>query len=127
MSAQVLGTVAARSTVGAAWDAIVIGGRPMIPNSMSKPRPRPSENLPPVIVCIVMAKVAVTIGCRVLWLVAAVAMPSDSLLAAAAPQRVGASLVLNRSDTNAAPSPMRSAWRTSPIRSRGVAECPASV
>ena len=47
----------------------------MIPNSMSKPRPSPSEKRPPVMVCIVMAKVAVTIGWRVLWFVAAVAMP----------------------------------------------------
>ena len=59
---------------------------------------------------------------RVLCFVVAVAMPSRSLLAAAAPHRVAASLVLNRSETKAAYRPMRSAWRPSPIRSRGVAE-----
>ena len=40
------------------------------------PRPRPSVKRPPVSRCIVVAYAAVTSGCRVLWLVAAVAMPS---------------------------------------------------
>ena len=107
--------------------AIVMGGRPMMPNSMSKPRPRPNAKRPPVMRCIVTPKVAVTTGWRVLWLVAAVAMPSRSLHAATAPHNVVASLVLKRSDTKADPSPSRSASATSATRSRGVEECPASV
>ena len=71
------------------------------------------------------ANVAVTIGWRVLWLVAAVAMPMRSLHAAAAPHSVAASFALKRSETNTEPSPSRSASRTSPTRSPGVEECPA--
>ena len=70
----------------------------------------------------VVASVAVTRGCRVLWLVAAVATPIDVLTAPTAPERTAASLVEKRSDTNAAPRPSRSASITSSTRSRGVAE-----
>ena len=93
---------------------------------MSKPRPSPSVKRPPVSRCIVVANVAVTSGWRVLWFVAAVAMPSVELTAPAAPESVAASLMLNRSEMNAEPSPISSARPTSVTRSRGVAECPAS-
>ncbi len=52
-----------------------------------------------------VAIVAVTSGCRVLWLVAAVAMPSLVVAAAAAPARTPASLRLNRSERNTDPRP----------------------
>ena len=73
-----------------------------------------------------MPKVAVTIGWRVLWFVAAVATPSVELTAPAAPLSAHASLVLNRSEMKTDPSPISSARTTSVTRSRGVAECPAS-
>ena len=74
-----------------------------------------------------VANVAVTIGWRVLWFVAAVAIPRLSVTAATAPQSVDASLRLKRSDTNAEPSPSASASRASSRRSRGESVCPASV
>ena len=91
------------------------------------PRPSPSAKRPPVSRCIVVAYDAVTIGWRVLWLVAAVAMRMRSDTAPAAPHRVHASLMLNRSEMNAEPRPMASASRTSSIRSRGDLGAPASV
>ena len=51
---------------------------------------------------------AVTIGWRVVWLVAAVAMRMRSDTAPAAPLSVHASLMLNRSEMKAVPSPMAS-------------------
>ena len=73
----------------ASWScALVIGSRPMPLNIRSKPRPRPDANRPPLRRCIVVANVAVTIGWRVLWFVAAVAMPRLSVTAATAPQSV---------------------------------------
>src|SRR4051812_45046317 len=69
----------------------------------------------------VVANVAVTSGWRVLWLVAAVAMPIRSLTAPAAPARTAASLTLNRSERKTDPMPSRSARRTSVSRSRGSA------
>lgn len=75
----------------------------------------------------VVARDAVIIGWRVLWFVAPVAIPSVSLTAPAAPLRVPASLVLNRSERKAAPMPSSSAACTSAIRSRGVELCPARV
>ena len=54
-----------------------------------------------------VANVAVTIGWRVLWFVAAVAIPRLSVTAATAPQSVDASLRLKRSDTNARAEPER--------------------
>ena len=77
---------------------------------------------PPVRRCMVVANVAVTSGWRVLWFVAAVAMPMRSLTAAAAPHRVGASFRLKRSEMKAAPNPNSSARRTSSTRSRGESE-----
>ena len=77
--------------------------------------------------CRVMAKLAVTSGWRVLWLVAAVAIPIRSLTAAAAPHSAAASFTLKRSETKAAPSPRASAWRTSSTRSRGESVWPARV
>jgi len=53
-------------------------------------------------------------------------MPSRSVAAPAAPDSVAASLRLNRSERKTAPSPSRSAERTSPSRSRGLSEWPAS-
>ena len=70
---------------------------------------------------------AVTIGWRVLWLVAPVMIRISSDTAAAAPLSVAASLMLYRSEMNAAPSPMASAARTSSINSRGDSGAPASV
>ena len=65
--------------------AIVTRGTPITSNSMSKPRPSPSVNRPPVRRCIVVPNVAVTSTWRVLWFVAAVATPSVVLTAPAAP------------------------------------------
>ena len=48
---------------------------------------------------------AVTSGCRVLWLVAAVPMPIRLDTAAAAPASTPASLTLNRSERNTEPEP----------------------
>ena len=49
---------------------------------------------PPVRLCMVRAMPAVTMGCRVLWLVAAVEMAIDSLTAPAAPHSTAASFLL---------------------------------
>ena len=54
------------------------------------------------------AKPAVTIGWRVLWLVAAVWMRMRSLTAPAAPHRVAASFWLYRSEMKAVPRPSAS-------------------
>ena len=75
----------------------------------------------------VVAIVAVTIGCRNAWFVAAVAMPSVSLIDPTAPDRTPASFVLNRSEMNADPRPSSSARRTSSTRSRGESLWPAST
>ena len=91
------------------------------------PRPSPSTKRPPVRKCIVVAYDAVTIGWRVVWLVAAVAMRMRSDTAPAAPLSVHASLMLNRSEMKAVPSPMASPSRTSSSRSRGDLGAPASV
>ena len=74
-----------------------------------------------------MANAAVTIGWRVLWFVAAVAIPISLETAPTAPESVAASLTLKRSEMKAAPSPRVSACCTSAIRSRGVLGAPASV
>ncbi len=66
-----------------------------------------------------MAYDAVTIGWRVWWLVAAVAMFSVVETAPTAPDSVAASLTLKRSEMNTQPRPSRSASATSVIRSRG--------
>ena len=58
---------------------------------MSNPR-RDWANRPRDIRCTVAAMVAVTSGWRVLWFVAAVAIPSVVVAAAAAPARTAASL-----------------------------------
>ena len=58
------------------------------------PRPSPRPNRPPESRCIVVAYDAVTIGWRVLWLVAAVATWISEVTAAAAPDSVTASLML---------------------------------
>ena len=91
------------------------------------PRPSPSEKRPPVSRCIVIAKAAVTIGWRVLWFVAAVAMPISLVTAPTAPESVAASLTLKRSEMKAEPMPIASPCRTSSIRSRGDFGAPASV
>jgi hypothetical protein len=77
--------------------------------------------------CIVVANDAVTAGWRVLWLVAAVAMPSRVETAPTAPESVQASLMFQRSETNAEPRPSASASRTSSSRARGDRGAPASV
>ena len=56
--------------------AVVMRGMPYASKSGAMPRPSPKVNRPPVRRCIVVAYDAVTSGCRVLWFVAAVAMPS---------------------------------------------------
>ena len=68
-----------------------------------------------------------TIGWRVLWLVAPVAMPRLVETAPTAPESVAASLMLKRSEMKALPMPSRSASATSSIRSRGDFGAPASV
>ena len=100
-------------------------GMPKASKSGSMPRPSPSVNRPPVSRCMVVAYEAVTAGWRVLWFVAAVAMPSRSLTAPAAPERVAASLTFQRSEMKAAPSPIASPARTSSTRSRGERGWPA--
>ncbi len=100
--------------------ALVTRGRPMTSKSMSKPRPRPSANRPPDSRCMVVANVAVSSGCRVLWLVAAVAMPIRSPAAAAAPESAAASLVVKRSERKTEPRPSRSPRRPRPA-DRGAA------
>ncbi len=74
-----------RSTI----ESLVTRGRPITSNRASKPRPSPRAKRPPVRACIVAPKVAVTSGCRVWGLVAAVAMPTRSVTAATAPESVG--------------------------------------
>ena len=91
------------------------------------PRPSPSVKRPPVRRCMVVAYDAVTIGWRVLWLVAAVAIPISLLTAAAAPESVTASLMLKRSEMNAVPRPIASPSRTSSMSSAGDSGAPASV
>ncbi len=71
------------------------------------------------------ANPAVTIGWRVLWLVAAVAIPIRSDAAPAAPHSVAASFLSNRSETKAHPKPISSPRRTSSTTSRDEAACPA--
>ena len=67
----------------------------------------------------VIAYAAVTMGWRVFWLVAAVAMPISVETAAAAPESVAASLMLNRSEMKVEPKPMASPSRTSSSSSTG--------
>ena len=77
--------------------------------------------------CIVVAYAAVTIGWRVLWFVAAVAICSVVDAAPSAPDSVAASLTLKRSEMNAQPRPSRSPSRASWINSYGSGAAPASV
>lgn len=69
--------------------------------------------------------VAVTSGWRVLWLVAAVAIPIREETAPAAAASTPASLTLKRSERSTEPMPGSSARRTSSRRSRGEDVCPA--
>ena len=107
--------------------AVLIRGSPYASNIGAMPRPSPREKRPPVSRCIVIAKAAVTIGCRVWWFVAAVAMPISLETAPTAPDSVAASFTLKRSEMNADPSPSVSACCTSAIRSRGDLGAPVSV
>jgi len=75
----------------------------------------------------VVAYDAVTTGWRVLWLVAAVAMPSVDDTAPTAPDRVAASLMVKRSEMKALPRPSVSATATSSSSSAGDCGAPASV
>jgi len=77
--------------------------------------------------CIVVANEAVTIGWRVLWFVAPVAIWILDDTAAAAPDNVAASLMLNRSEMKAQPRSSASASRISSSSSRGDSGAPASV
>ena len=70
---------------------------------------------------------AVTIGWRVLWFVAAVAMPSVDDTAPTAPESVNASLMLKRSEMKVEPSPSASPAATSSISSAGDCGAPAST
>ena len=74
--------------------AVVTRPMPKASCIISMPRPIPRVKRPPVSRCIVVAYDAVTSGCRVLWFVAAVAMPMRSVIAPAAPESVAASLML---------------------------------
>ena len=74
--------------------AVVIFGMPYAPKIASIPRPSPSVKRPPESRCMVVAYDPVMSGWRVLWFVAAVAMPMRSETAAAAPDSVAASLML---------------------------------
>lgn len=70
---------------------------------------------------------AVMSGCRVLWCVAAVAIPISEDTAPMAPANVAASFTFHRSEMNTVPNPSSSPRRTSSIRSRGEVAAPASV
>ena len=105
----------------------MIGSRPNALDNSDTPLPRPRQKRPPVNVCMVMAKAAVTAGCRVWWLVAAVATPMRSEITPTAPESVAASLMFNRSLMNTEPKPIPSAWRTSATSSRGDSGAPANV
>ncbi len=107
--------------------AVVIGASPNARISGSMPRPSPSVKRPPVSECIVEAYEAVTIGCRVVWFVAAVAICRRFDTAPAAPLSVAASLMLKRSEMKHHPRPSRSPSPTSAIRSRADEGAPASV
>ena len=72
------------------------------------------------------AHAAVTIGCRVVWLVTPVAMPTSLDTAAAAPVSDDASFTLKRSEMNTDPSPSSSAARVSTSSARGSSACPAN-
>ena len=106
---------------------VVMRGMPNASNIGAMPRPIPSTNRPPVSRCIVVAYDAVTIGWRVLWLVAPVMIVMFVEATAAAPERVTASLTLKRSLMNTAPSPSASASWISVTRSRGFWAPPANV
>ena len=108
--------------------AVVIRGMPYASNIGAIPRPSPSVNRPPVSRCIVVACDAVTIGWRVLWFVAAVAMPSVDDTAPTAPDSVNASLMLKRSEMKVEPRPSVLARRR-PRRSAPTGDCgaPAST
>ena len=75
----------------------------------------------------VVAYDAVTIGWRMLWLVAPVAICSRVDTAPTAPDSVATSLMLNRSEMNTQPRPSRSPSCTSSMRSRGDRGAPARV
>ncbi len=102
-------------------------GIPYASNIGAIPRPNPNVNRPPVSRCIVVACEAVTIGWRVLWFVAAVAIPRVDDTAPTAPDSVNDSLMLNRSETKVEPSPSASPVATSSISSIGDCGAPAST
>ncbi len=75
----------------------------------------------------VVAYEPVISGCRVLWLVAAVAICIRVVTAHAAPVSDDASLTFHRSEMNAVPKPSSSPRRASSIREAGPAPpAPAS-
>ena len=85
-------------------------------NMRPMPRPSPSAKRPPVSRCMVVANDAVTIGWRVLWLVAAVAMPmARRHRADRAGERAGLLDVEALGDEHA-PRPSASASRTSSMQ-----------
>ena len=114
------------STKSSIW-AVVMRGMPKASCMGAMPRPRPRVKRPPVRLCMVRAMPAVTMGWRVLWLVAAVEMAMRSLTAPAAPHNVVASFLLYRSEMKHRPRPMSSASTTSPTSSRDDCGWPASV
>ena len=91
------------------------------------PRPSPSANRPPVSRCMVVANDAVMSGWRVVWLVAAVAMPRLVEAAPTAPESAQASFTFQRSEMNTLPRPSASASRTSSMSARGESAPPARV
>ena len=70
---------------------------------------------------------AVTVGWRVLWLVAAVEMAMCSLTPPTAPQTVATSFTFRRSEMNTRPRPIASASGTSRTSARVDGGAPASV
>ncbi len=66
-------------------------------------------------------------GWRVLWFVAAVAIPSVDETAPTAPESVNASLMLKRSEMKVEPRPSASPTATSSINSAGDWGAPAST
>ncbi len=84
-------------------------GSPRVFQCSDEPRPNDMAYLPSVIALSVEPMAAVMTGCRVWWLIAALAIPRDGARPATAPASTPASLTVNRSLIMHEPSPIASA------------------
>ena len=89
--------------------ASVTTGRPRVFQCSDEPRPNAIAYLPSVIAFNVDPMAAVISGCRVWWLIAALAMPSEGARPATAPARAPISFTVNRSLIMQEPMPSSSA------------------